>query len=325
MVRTIPITLLTGFLGSGKTTLLRRMLAQPGWQDTAVLVNELGEVGLDHHLMSAAGDAVVVMENGCICCSVRNDLAAVLEDLFWQRLHRKVPYFTRVVIETTGLADPGPVAAALRRNALLAQRYTLERIVCTADALAGTRTLAQHRESVAQVASADVILVTKADLAGTCGVAELEAALHGLNPLAPIRRATADSVVAELLQEVAGLPATIPPAPSCYSAGPLYHHRVATLALHFTRPWEAAPFEAALGATLARYGERILRAKGIVQFGGEAGPTVVQAVQQTLFPFEALRAWPPGTQQGFLVFITMGLDSAALAQAFRSHLDEEIQ
>jgi G3E family GTPase len=325
VIRKISITLLTGFLGSGKTTLLRRMLTQPGWQDTLVLVNEVGEVGLDHHLMSSATDAVVVMENGCICCSVRNDLAAVLEDLFWQRLHRKIPYFTRVVIETTGLADPGPVAAALQDNPLTAQRYALERIVCTADALRGAQTLARHRESVAQAASADLILVTKTDLAGAQQVAALEAMLYALNPTVPVRRAGADSLAPDFLGEPVRTRGCRPALSAADAAGPAYRHRVGTLTLNFVRPWEPAPFEAALRATLARYGERILRVKGLVALAGAPGPTVVQAVQDTLFPLEALAAWPSGKQHSFLILITMGLDSAALAQPFHSHLDEVTQ
>lgn len=325
MIRKIPITLLTGFLGSGKTTLLRRMLSQPGWQDTLVLVNEVGEIGLDHHLMSSATDAVVVMENGCICCSVRNDLAAVLEDLFWQRLHRKIPHFARVVIETTGLADPGPVAAALQGNPLTAQRYALERIVCMADALRGAQTLARHRESVAQAASADVILVSKTDLAGTQQVAALEEMLYALNPTAQVRRADADSLALDFLGEPERAPGCRPGLATADRPGPAYRHRVSTLTLHFVRAWERAPFEAALQATLVRYGERILRVKGLVALAGAPGPTVVQAVQDTLFPLEALAAWPSGNQHSFLVLITMGVDGAALAQRFHSHLDEVTQ
>lgn len=325
MIRKIPITLLTGFLGSGKTTQLRRMLAQDEWQDTLVLVNEVGQAGLDHHLMASAAETVVVMENGCLCCSVRTDLGAVLEDLFWQRLQRKIPRFARVVIETTGLAEPGPVAAALQGNPLIAQRYVLDQIVCTADALHGERTLERHRESVAQAASADVILVTKTDLAVSQQVAQLEALLQALNPLAPIRHAAAGDLTpgpVRVHSRASGnTSAVAPPA----GAGPGYRHSVATLTLEFARLWEPAAFEAALRALLARYGERILRVKGMVALAGTAGPTVVQAVQGTLFPFDPLAAWPDGAGPGFLVLITMGVDAAALAAPFDSHLDRATQ
>ena len=325
MIRKIPILLLTGFLGSGKTTLLRRILTGPGWQDTLVLVNEAGVAGLDHHLVSSAAGSVVALENGCICCTVRSDLGAVLEDLFWQRLHRRIPRFARVVIETTGLADPGPVAAALQGSALLAQRYALERIVCTADALHGAATLARHRESVAQAAGADLVLVTKTDLADASRVTALETLLRGLNPLALLRHAADEGLARLLLASPA--PASAPAPVLDSGGGPAWRHRVATLTLPFARPWEAVSFEAALRAVLARHGEGILRIKGMVALDGAAGPLVAQAVQGTLFPFEALERWPSGTRHphGFLVLIAQGVDAAVLAEPFASHLDHTIK
>jgi G3E family GTPase len=321
VIKKIPITLLTGFLGSGKTTLLRRMLTAPEWRDTVVLVNELGEVGLDHHLLWGASDAVMVLENGCICCSVRDDLAAVLEDLFWRRLQRQIPYFSRVVIETTGLADPGPVIAALRSQPLVAERYALDNVVCTADALLGAQHLTRHPESVAQAASADAIAITKTDIADASAVAALEAMLRSINPLAAFGRVGGGSGLSPGLLQTRGAMPAAPPATGAASAGLLYHHRVRTLSLRFARPWERAGFEQALATTLASHGARLLRLKGLVAFAGEDGPVVVQAVQETLFPFERLPAWPGGQPDSFIVCITMGLADGALAAAFRSHLD----
>jgi G3E family GTPase len=318
VISKIPITLLTGFLGSGKTTLLRQMLTAPGWQDTVVLINELGEVGLDHHLLWGASDTVMVMENGCICCSVRDDLATMLEELFWRRLQRQIPYFRRMLIETTGLADPGPVVAALRSQALVAERYVLDQVVCTADAVLGAQQLARHRESVAQAASADAIVVTKTDIASEQAIGELEAMLRSINPLAVISRAGGGHFPPAVPRVDAVMPANAP-APA-EAGGPLYHHRVRTTSLRFSRPWERAQFEQALAVTLARDGARILRIKGLVAMAGEDGPVVVQAVQETVFPFERLAAWPAGKQDSFIVCITMGLADDALAGAFRSHL-----
>jgi G3E family GTPase len=319
VIKKIPITLLTGFLGSGKTTLLRQMLTAPEWKDTVVLINELGEVGLDHHLLWGASDAVMVMENGCICCSVRDDLATVLEDLFWRRLQRQIPYFSRVVIETTGLADPGPVVAALRSHALIAERYALDNVLCTADAVLGVQHLARHRESVAQAASADAILITKTDIASAHDIDTLEAMLRSINPLAALTRTGGGHFSPAVLQVDADVAAT-PPAAGA-PGGPVYHHRVRTLALRFSRPWERAQFEHALSSTLASHGARILRIKGLVAMAGEDGPVVVQAVQETMFPFERLAAWPEGKHDSFIVCITMGLADEAIAAAFRSHLD----
>jgi G3E family GTPase len=320
VIKKIAITLLTGFLGSGKTTLLRQMLSAPEWKDTVVLVNELGEVGLDHHLLWGAGGAVMVMENGCICCSVRDDLAAVLDDLFWRRLQRQIPYFSRVVIETTGLADPGPVVAALRSHALIAERYALDNVVCTADAVLGAQHLVRHRESVAQAASADAIVITKTDIASAQAVDALEVMLRSINPLAAFSRTGGLPFSPALLQVNAGV-ASAPAAAGAPSAALLYHHRVRTLSLRFGRPWERARLEHALSATLASHGPAILRIKGLVAIAGEDGPVVVQAVQETLFPFEPLAAWPGGKPDSFIVCITMGLADDAIAAAFRSHLD----
>jgi G3E family GTPase len=322
VIKRIPITLLTGFLGSGKTTLLRQMLTAPEWHDTAVLINELGEVGLDHHLLWGASDAVMVMENGCICCSVRDDLATVLEDLFWRRLQRQVPYFSRVVIETTGLADPGPVAALLRSHALIAERYALDNVLCTADAVLGALHLARHRESVAQAASADAIVVTKTDLASEQAIDALEAMLRSINPMAALSRTGTGQFTPALLQAHGGTPAT-PPADGV-AGGHLYHHRVRTVSLRFSRPWERAQFEHALSVTLATHGARILRIKGLVAVIGEDVPMVVQAVQETMFPLERLPAWPGKKRDSFIVCITMGLADDAIAAAFRSHLDVPI-
>jgi G3E family GTPase len=146
----IPVIVLTGFLGSGKTTLLRRLLTYPSWQSTAVLVNEVGEIGLDHNLMWNANGTTLVMENGCICCSVRDDLVEALEGLFWKRLQRQVPRFESVVIETTGIAAPAAIIELIFNHPLIAERYRLDSVLCTADAVLGQGQLQQHPESRAQ-------------------------------------------------------------------------------------------------------------------------------------------------------------------------------
>jgi G3E family GTPase len=347
-IRKIPITLLTGFLGSGKTTLLRQMLTLPGWNETVVLVNELGEVGLDHHLLGTASDAVTLMENGCICCSVRDDLVGVLEDLFWKRLHRQMPYFKRVVVETTGLADPGPIVRALLSHPLIAERYALDSVLCTVDAMAGAGQLEQHPECMAQAAMADALLITKTDCLGqnSVDVEALEAALRALNPLALLRRTVPGQLSPELLDEIgmqdrrrvpaaSGTGNDTEPAAVAVSAEPdvsdnpvpvqpafryLHHGRVQTTTLRFTRQWRWDDFEAALGATLAQHGEHILRIKGWLDLTGEPGPTVVQAVRQSLFPPEKLAEWPDDKRDSFLVCITTGLKPNTIDAAFRSHM-----
>jgi G3E family GTPase len=331
VIKQIPITLLTGFLGSGKTTLLRQMLTLPGWSDTLVLVNELGAVGLDHHLLGSASDAVMLLENGCICCSVRDDLVGVLEDLFWKRLQRRMPHFSRVVIETTGLADPRPIIKALFSHALVAQRYVLDSVLCTVDAMTGEMQLARHPESLAQAAAADALLLTKTDCSDYKVSERLEAVLRELNPLAVLQRTVPGQLRPDFLrrlgvrdkEHVPALAANAAPA-AAVTAMPsmryLHHGRVQTTTLRFTRQWQWDEFEQALHLTLARHGEHILRIKGWLALEGESGPTVIQAVQQTLFPVEQMADWPDEKRDSFIICITTGLPANAVAEAFRSHM-----
>jgi G3E family GTPase len=185
----IPVTVLTGFLGSGKTTLLNHVLKQPDMAATAVIVNEFGEIGIDHLLVESATEDVVLLQSGCLCCTVRGDIVNTLTDLFVGRVKGRVPYFTRAVIETTGLADPAPVLHALFSDPIVAERYMIDGVVTTVDAVNGAGTLDRQPEAVKQAAVADRLIVTKSDLAEPALLAALEARLRALNPGAPLLRA----------------------------------------------------------------------------------------------------------------------------------------
>src|SRR5690349_11586686 len=182
----IPVTLLTGFLGSGKTTVLNHVLKQPDMAATAVIVNEFGEIGLDHLLVERSSEDVVLLSSGCLCCTVRGDIVDTLTNLFVDRVKGKVPFFTRVAIETTGLADPAPILHTLMTDPIVAARYMLDGVVTTVDAVNGAGTLDKQPEAVKQAAVADRLLLTKADLAEPHGREGIEARLKALNPSAPI-------------------------------------------------------------------------------------------------------------------------------------------
>src|SRR5277367_1990459 len=182
----LPVTLLTGFLGSGKTTVLNHLLRQPGLARIAVIINELGAIGIDHDLVETATEGLVLLKSGCVCCSVRSDLIDTLRSLFLRRVRGQVTEFDRVVIETTGLADPAPVLHTLTGDPLVTARYRLDGVIATVDAVNGDDTLDRAFESVKQAAVADRILLTKTDLAEAETVGRLTGRLRGLNPAAPI-------------------------------------------------------------------------------------------------------------------------------------------
>src|SRR3984885_891863 len=183
---TLPVTLLTGFVGSGKTTVLNHLLRQPGLARTAVIVNELGEIGIDHDLVETATEDFVLLKSGCVCCSVRSDLIDTLRSLFLRRVRGQAAEFDRVVVETTGLADPAPVLHTLTGDPLVTARYRLDGIVATVDAANGRDTLDRAFEAVKQAAVADRILLTKTDLVEAETVSRLMERLRALNPAAPI-------------------------------------------------------------------------------------------------------------------------------------------
>src|ERR1700751_3096789 len=182
----IPVTLLTGFLGSGKTTVLNHVLKQPDMAATAVVVNEFGEIGLAHLLVERSSENVILLNSGCLCCTVRGDIVDTLTNLFVDRVKGKVPYFTRIAIETTGLADPAPILHTLMTDPIVAARYMLDGVVTTVDAVNGAATLNKHPEAVKQAAVADRLLLTKTDLTEPVARQAFETRLAALNPSAPI-------------------------------------------------------------------------------------------------------------------------------------------
>ncbi len=328
-VSPIPVTIVTGFLGSGKTTLLNRLLRAPDLADTVVIVNEFGEVGLDHLLIEQAIENTVLLKNGCICCTVRGDVADTLETLWQQRAAGTIPPFRRIAIETTGLADPGPVAHALLPAPGASYACTLDGIVTTVDAQHGADTLARHPEARRQVALADRLFLTKTDLANP---APLEAALDRINTHAA--RLLVNAVAPEDVfglgpgaEDVFGPGAEDVfgpgPAPEAWlGLGHTHHHaEIGTVLLTHDAPigWDALSLW--LDSVLSLRGAQVLRLKGLLHLHGEAAPVVLQGVHHVLHPLTRLPAWPaaPRTQ---LVLITQGLSPRGLRASFDHALSQ---
>lgn len=298
-----PVVLVTGFLGSGKTTLISRLLEHPGMGDTAVIVNELGEIGIDHHLLRRVDERTVLLSSGCVCCVLRGDLADELRDLLDRRDAGEVPHFGRVVVETTGVADPTPIVMTLLSDPVVRNHYELESVVATVDGVHGLR----GAESVKQVAVADRLVITKADIAVSAGRVELEEQLARLNPTAHARPATFGEVDPDWLFDGTGRD----PREFEQAAGPELAHRehdheLRSCVLYLGKvDWTA--FGIWLTMLLQARGQEIFRVKGFLNVGG-TGPVLVSCVQHAVHPPIHLKEWPDDDRRSRLVFIGRDLD-----------------
>ncbi len=303
MIAPLPIAVLTGFLGSGKTTFLRRVLASPGMTETAVVINEFGAVGLDHLLVEASPDDVVQLPSGCLCCAVRQDLVRTLYRLLARRADG-LP-FRRIVVETSGLAEPAPILYTLAADPHLERALRFAAVLTLVDAIAGLATLDRHAEATAQAVVADRLLLTKTDLATP--PAALTERLLALNPSAEIADARA---LDDPAQALFGSPAHAAPRRRLFAAPVAHTHGIGSFALALRRKMSRLDFARALGGLARDRGEDLLRVKGIVAFADAARPAAIHAVQHTLYPPEWLDAWPSEVRPGRLVFITrnIGLD-----------------
>jgi G3E family GTPase len=333
-----PVTILTGFLGSGKTTLLNRALRDPAMANTAVVINEFGEVGLDHLLAAQSDDTIMVLENGCLCCTVFGDLVTTLNNLFHSREDGAIPRFDHVVIETSGLADPSPLIQAFLSDPTLAGLYRIGLVVATVDAVNGPATLDQHIESVRQVALADHILLTKLDLLGRTKEKEagaaLKARLRRLNPAAKILHIDDPRLSIGALMRDNGLDPSDAKADARawlnaaayeqHDAHDHHHHGdddhdhhglhdrdIASFCFIRDNPIPREALRLLLDALQQNLGPNLLRVKGIIHVAEEpTRPAVIQGAQHLLHNMSWLDRWPDDDRRSKIVFITQNFDRA---------------
>lgn len=353
----LPVSVITGFLGSGKTTLLRNLLRQPDMADTAVVINEFGEIGLDHLLVEEAKEDTILMSSGCLCCSIRGDLIDTLRRLYKRRDRGEVPRFKRLVIETTGLADPAPILQTLIGDPLLSAFYRLDGVVTTVDAVNGADQLDRQFESVKQAAVADRLVLTKTDLADADRRRALEARLHALNPAAPLLPVAHGAVAAETLFN-AGLYNPAEKSPDVarwlkeeayaqteaghhgnhdhghhqgHDAGPDPGHRhavdvnrhddhIRAFCLTSDRPIDWDKFVNWIEMLITMRGADLLRIKGILNVIGSDAPIAIHGIQHLFHPPAMLPGWSGPDRRSRIVFITRDLERAWLERSMAEFL-----
>jgi len=335
----IPVTLLTGFLGSGKTTLLSRLVRHPAMARAAVVINELGEVGIDHDLVTMSSENIALLANGCICCSVRTDLQETLRDLFARRRVGEIPDFDRVIIETTGLADPAPVVQTLSSDTLIGAQFRLDGLVTLVDAVNVPTQLKNHAEPARQIALADRVIVTKSDLADAQQLAAVLEAVQQINPRAQVLQVVMGAIdpgqltglglasarageatlsfLGERLQPDAGADGATAEHAAADENGrplqrrpPLHDASISTQVLRFDAPFTWTAFSSAMELLTTLRGPDLLRVKGIVNVDGQ--PVVVQGVQHIFHPPVTLDRWPSSDLGTRLVFITRRIDASVI-------------
>ena len=347
----IPVSVLTGYLGSGKTTLLNALLRDPALADTAVIVNEFGEIPLDHFLMESVDGEMTVMASGCICCTIRSDLETTLRDLLGRARNGEIPSFKRVVVETTGLADPAPIVQMLLNNALVTGFFRLDAVICTVDTVNAPGQLdGDEPEPVKQIAMADRLVLTKTDIADPPVMAGLSTRLRDLNPsteqieavsgaIAPDRlfdagwydpetkspdvtRWLKDEAVAEAQKQPRRVNGNDHGDDHEQGHGPGQGHNhghhghlnggIATFALSFDEPLGWRRVNLWLAALRQNHGEKLLRVKGILNLNDEPQPVAIHGVQHVFHSPSRLMDWPDEDRRSRIVFITRDLDEATV-------------
>jgi G3E family GTPase len=312
----MPVSVVTGFLGAGKTTLIKTLLASPEGANTLVIVNEFGSVGIDDALLKTGGDATVLLGNGCLCCTLRSDLQQTLADLMAERGRGEVPPFERIILETSGLADPSPILQTFTGDRTIRAAYHLQALITVVDAVHGLATLDDAPEARQQAALADRFILTKSDLATPAQTAALTRRLTELNPAARLTTATHGTIAPGILLDAAVSEA----APADLATAAKHSKDIETFCLIFDKPLPWAAFDQAIGVLARLRGKDLLRMKGLLAIEGCQGPVVVHHVQHVASPPVELERWLDADTRTRLVFITRGIPRADVETLFRATL-----
>lgn len=347
----LPVSVLTGFLGSGKTTLLKALLKHPSMDETAVVINEFGEVGLDHLLVEQSSEDTIVMDSGCLCCTIRGDLIETLRNLIRRRWKGEIPAFKRLVIETTGLADPAPILHTLMTDPVISTRYRLDGVITTVDAVNGALQLDSNPESVKQAAVADRILLTKTDMIQGPNPDRLEERLHALNPAARVLPVSHGDVDPQVLFD-AGLynPATKSPdverwlQEEAYAEshhGHAHHHgdhdhdhhdhdhhqdvnrhddQIRSFCITYDKPIDWDAFVEWIESLITVHGNNLLRIKGILNVAQADGPVAIHGVQHVFHPPAVLPGWTSDDHSSKIVMITRAISKQPVEEMLHAFL-----
>jgi G3E family GTPase len=311
----IPVIIVTGFLGAGKTTLIKSLLDHAEVSDTAVIVNEFGEIGIDDRLLRSSSETTVLLDRGCLCCTVRSDLQETLRDLLRDRGRGQLPTFDRIVIETSGLADPGPILQTFLGDQGLSKELYLLTLAAVVDAAIVSAAASAAPESVKQIALADRIIVSKTDLVGQEALDKVVCHVRGINPSASLTLAEKGDIDPKFILDDSG---KLFGATAFFAEAVAHLPDVTTFSIVLDEPLDWEPFAWAMETLRKHRGPDMLRIKGLLNIKGCAGPVVVQYVQHLAHPPMELDRWPDGERRSHLVFITRGLTQSAVLNLLSS-------